>query len=307
MVEKALPRLTRLLGLVTYLEQRGDATFEELADHFGVTSSQIRTDVNTLWVSGLPGYMTDDLLDFDADAFDQGIASLTNSQGVTQVRLSAREAVALIGALSVLVAAGAAPTAATTALAKLREAVGGDDPVTVVPTSQVPPEVTTAMLDAVSLGRVATVVYVDAQDRRTEREIEPHRVVTIDGIAYVECFCHRAMDYRTLRLDRMVSVLVSQDAPVVTPASDEGGFVLAPSFEARVVVARSVRWALEDLPGVTLSEDGDHVQAIFGVADADWMASRLLAIAPGLVSVEPAPLRERLAAHARTVMAAQAG
>lgn len=306
MAEKALPRLTRLLGLVTYLEQHGDATFDELADHFSVTAAQVRTDVNTLWVSGLPGYMTDDLLDFDADAFDRGIASLTNSQGVTQVRLSAREAVALIGALSVLVAAGAAPTAASTALAKLRDAVGGTEPVTVVPTSEVPPEVTTALLEAVSLGRAATVVYVDAQDRRTEREIEPHRVVTIDGVAYVECFCHRAMDYRTLRLDRMVSVLVG-DVEVVTPPSDAGGFELAPSFEGTVVVARAARWALEDLPGVTLTEHGEHISATFGVADVDWMASRLLAIAPSLVSVEPALLRERLAAHARAVMAAQAG
>jgi proteasome accessory factor C len=306
MAEKALPRLTRLLGLVTYLEQRGDATFEELAEHFTVTTAQIHRDVNTLWVSGLPGYMTDDLLDFDAAAFDQGIASLTNSQGVTQVRLSAREAVALIGALSTLVAAGAAPTAATTALAKLREAVGGTEPVTVVPTSHAAPEVTTAILEAVSLGRVATVVYVDAQDRRSEREIEPHRVVTIDGVAYVECFCRRAMDYRTLRLDRMVSVLVT-DAEVTTPASDEGGFVLAPRYTARVVVARAARWALEDLPGVALTEIGEDVEATFGVADADWVASRLLTIAPGLRTVEPDSLRHTLAAHARTVIAAQAG
>ncbi|MEX0913755.1 MAG: WYL domain-containing protein [Demequina sp.] len=306
MVEKALPRLTRLLGIVTYLEQHGDASFDELAEHFNVTSTQIHRDVNTLWVSGLPGYMTDDLLDFDATAFDEGIASLTNSQGVTQVRLSAREAVALIGALSTLVAAGAAPAAATSALAKLRDAVGGSEPVTVVPASHVDPEVTTAILEAVSLARVARVVYVDAQDRRSEREIEPHRVVTIDGIAYVECFCRRAMDYRTLRVDRMLSVLVT-DADVMTPASDEGGFVLVPRFTARVVVARASRWALEDLPGVELAEVGDNVEATFGVADADWVASRLLTIAPGLRSVEPASLRDTLAAHARTVIAAQAG
>ena len=94
MAERALPRLTRLLSIVTYLEDHGPTPLDELAAHFEVSAAQIRKDVELLWVSGLPGHMPDDLVDFDAGMFDAGIADLTNSQGLTQVRLSAREAVA---------------------------------------------------------------------------------------------------------------------------------------------------------------------------------------------------------------------
>lgn len=306
MAERALPRLTRLLGIVTYLETHGEATFETLAEHFGVSAKQIRRDVDTLWVSGVPGYMADDLLDFDADAFDDGVARLTNSQGVTQVRLSAREGVALIGALSTLVAAGTAPDAAATALDKLKAAVGDSDPVTVVAASTTPPEVSAALVDAVARRRVATVTYVDAHDRRTERTIEPHRLVTINGVAYVECYCQRAHDYRTLRLDRMSSVTVTQDS-VTVPPSDAGGFSLTPGFEATVRLARAGRWALEDMPDVVIDDDGDFVVARFGVADADWVATRLLTIAPSLRSVEPRALREAVSAQARAVLASHAG
>jgi proteasome accessory factor C len=304
--EKALPRLTRLLGIVTYLEQHGPSSFGVLAKVFGVSEDQIRKDVGTLSVSGLPGYMPDDLLDFDFSAYEHGIASLTESQGVTQVRLSAREAVALTGALSALVAAGTAPEAARTALEKLRAAMGGADPMVVVPASTTKPEVSRALLDAVARRRVATVIYVDANDRQTERVIEPHRLVTIDGFGYVECYCRRAGDYRTLRVDRIGAVTVS-DEPVVEPPSDAQGFTLVPHFEARVVVARGGRWALEELPGVTLIEVGDDVEATFGVANAHWVAARLLSVAPLLRVVEPDLLADALQETARAVEAAQAG
>jgi proteasome accessory factor C len=305
MAEKALPRLTRLLGIVTFLEQQGEKSFDVLADHFGVTTAQIRKDVDTLWVSGLPGYMTDDLIDFDAAAFEEGIASLTNSQGVTQVRLSAREAVALVGALSSLVAAGSAPAAAATALSKLREALGGNEPVTVVAREHTDPHISTSLWDAVARRRVARVTYVDAHDRRTQRDIEPHRLVSIDGVSYVECFCRRAQDYRTLRLDRISEVKVT-DVAVVAQPSDADGFSLAPRFNATVVVARGARWAFEDLPGATVEDSGDDVVVTFGVADVDWVASRLLSVAPLIRTMEPAALRDTLAAHARAVLAAQA-
>jgi len=300
--ERALPRVTRLLGLVAYLEDNGPTPFGDLAAHFDVSVEQIREDVNTLWVSGLPGHMTGDLIDFDFDAFEQDIASLTNSQGVTQIRLSAREAVALVGSLSTIVASGGAPRAAETALAKLGEALG-DDPITVVSVSSVDPTVSTAVFDAVSRRRVAEVDYVDASDRSTTRAIEPHRVVTIDGVPYVECFCRRADDYRTLRLDRISAVRVSDEA-VLRPPSDAGAFSLEPTLQARVVIARSGRWAIEDFPSVTIEDSGDDIVATFGVADATWAAARLLAVAPHLRVIEPAALAEELAAQARAVLAA---
>lgn len=302
MAERALPRVTRLLGLVAYLEDNGPTAFADLADHFGVSVAQIREDVNTLWVSGLPGHMTGDLIDFDFDAFEQDIASLTNSQGVTQIRLSAREAVALVGSLSTIVASGGAPRAAETALAKLTEALD-EDPITVVSVSSVDPAVTTAVLDAVSRRRVAEVDYVDASDRGTTRVIEPHRVVTIDGVPYVECFCRRADDYRTLRLDRMSAVRVSDEA-VMAPPSDAGTFSLEPTLEARVIMARSGRWAVEEFPAVVIEEAGDDIVATFGVANPTWAAARLLAVAPHLRLVEPVALAEEIAAQARAVLAA---
>jgi proteasome accessory factor C len=303
--ERTAPRVTRLLGIVTYLEREGEASVDELAEHFGVTPLQVRRDVELLWVSGVPGHAPQDLIDFDGWAFDEGIIRLTNSQGVGQVRLSPREGVALIGALSAVVAGGVAPEAAYTALAKLSEAVGDKDAVRSVTTGSVDPAVAATLRDAIERRVVVDVGYVDANDRRTSRVIEPHRIVVIDGTPYVECFCRRAKDYRTLRVGRIISATLGTD-PVTAPASENSGFSLISHFEAVVVADAHSRWLLESFPGVRLEEADGLVTAQFGVADVSAMAGQLLTVGTALRSVSPQPLASELARQARAVLAAQA-
>jgi len=134
--------------------------------------------------------------------------------------------------------------------------------------------------------------------------IEPHRLVTVDGLGYVECFCRRAGDYRTLRLDRIEAAGETDDAATALPRA-ASGFTLEPAYNAKVRVARAGRWAFEDLPGAVLTVDGDDVVATFGVANPDVVVARLLAVAPFLASVEPASLRERLGGAAMAVLGAQ--
>lgn len=305
MAEKTAPRVTRLLGIVTYLERHGEASVADLAGHFGVTEQQIRKDVELLWVSGVPGGGPQDLIDFDAWAFDEDIIRLVNSQGVGQVRLSPREAVALMGALGAVVAGGVAPDAAHSALAKLREAVGDGDAVRSVPVHPADPALAQTLRDAMDAGVVVDVVYVDANDARTERTIEPHRLVVVDGATYIECYCRRAKDYRTLRLDRIYGASLGTDA-IVTAPSETSGFSLVPQFEATIVAARSARWLLDTFPDVVVDDTGEEVTARFGVADVSVIAGQLLAIGPQLRRIEPAPLAAEVSRQAQAVLAALA-
>lgn len=300
MAETSRDRLVRLLGIVTYLEHHGATPFAELAEHFGVTPGQIRQDVSTLWTSGLPGYMHDDLLDFDADQFDLDVAALIDGQGVTQVRLSSREAVALVASLSTLAASGVAPAVVDGVLAKLREALA--EPVIVIADGEsADAAVSGPLMEALRRYRRVELTYVDALDRRTTREVDPHRLVVIDGLSYLECFCRRADDYRTLRLDRIEAVEVL-DTAVSTPPSDTAGFSLTPAFRATVRLGRAGRWALEDIPSLRVEDAEDDVVATFDAIDAEWVAGRLLAIAPHLRTVEPAQLRGALHRQAQAVL-----
>lgn len=302
MSENSRARVARLLGIVAYLEDNGPTPFEELAEHFGVTREQIAKDIDQLWLVGRPGGFAHDLIDFDSDSFDSGIAKITNTQGATQVRLGPREGVALVAALSAIVGSGVAPRAAQSALDKISAALGKET-VTVVGEPDAAADTVESLAIAIQRRVVARLDYVDAADRRTLRDVEPHRIVTIDGSPYLECWCRRARDYRTLRIDRIRAVEVT-DEEAVTPASGGEGFALAPMYEATVRLRRVGRWALEDIPGVVLHDDGELVTATIGVSNEPWLAGRLLTISTTLIAVEPAALRLEVARQAKAVGAA---
>ncbi|WP_062464623.1 helix-turn-helix transcriptional regulator [Demequina soli] len=301
MAEQARDRLVLMLGILTYVERHGDTPFSDLAEHFGVSVDQVRADINALWLASEPGDSWSPI-DFSADAYDSDVAALVRNDGVSQVRLSPREAVALVGALSTMGAAGALPEAGTQALDKLRTALS--EPVTVIGDDHVAPELREALLSAISRYRQARLDYTDAQDRRTTRIVDPHRLVVIDGHAYLECFCRRAEDYRVLRLERMASVEVL-DGAVEHPPTDSAGFSLTPAFSATVRVARAGRFALEDMPGVRIEDAEEDVIATFDVADAAWVAGRLLSVAPHLREIQPNRLVDALHRQARSVLDVQ--
>ncbi|RJF44763.1 WYL domain-containing protein [Actinomyces sp. 2119] len=111
-------RLARLLALPAWVAQHDGASLEEAAAHFGVTPTVIRQDVYTLWVSGLPGGMPGDLVDFDAARFEEGRLSLVEPLGLDRpVRLSRPEATSLLLAVRVLRSVLAPDAAAAQVLA----------------------------------------------------------------------------------------------------------------------------------------------------------------------------------------------
>ena len=106
MAERASDRLLRMLGMITYLDRHEGVPVEAIAEQFGVSTRQVMDDIDTLWVTGTPGYYPHDLIDFDAASYEQGVVRLTESRGMTRpLRLGAREAVALVAALRALDAA----------------------------------------------------------------------------------------------------------------------------------------------------------------------------------------------------------
>lgn len=304
MTETSRDRLVRTLGMIAYLEAHGSTPFAQLAAHFDVPVKRIEKDLWTLTTSGIPPYMPDECIEFDFDDLEDGIATLVESQGASQVRLSGREAVALIGALATMISAGTAPAGADEVLEKIQKAYGGPAPVEVVGSpTMADAGVTNVLEDAITRGQAVALSYTNAQDHRSTRVVEPHRLVAIDGVGYVECFCLKANDYRTLRLSRINSARPT-DVLVTRPRREDHGFSLEPQFQAEVAIRRAARWAFEDIAGVNITDDGDVTTVTFGVANVDWAAARVLSIAPAVVSIAPEQLREAVARHADAVAAA---
>lgn len=87
-------RLARLLNLVPYFIANPGISPAEAAEELGVSTTQLMTDLNQLWVCGLPGYGPGDLIDL---SFSEESIEVTFSAGIDRpLRLTSTEATALL-------------------------------------------------------------------------------------------------------------------------------------------------------------------------------------------------------------------
>jgi proteasome accessory factor C len=313
--DTAAGRLSRLLALVPWLSAHEGVTIDAAAAHFAVSPEQLEKDLWLLVCSGRPGHQHGDLVDIQFWDEDRRITVLDPLTLDRPLRLSPDEAASLLVALRVLaqVPGPHDREALAGATAKLEAAAGGAlaaaDGVTVSVLGAADPVVADAVSRALADGRRLHLRYVGSLDDRTERDVDPMRVLTLDGRTYLEAWCRRAEAVRTFRLDRIeaAEVLdVAAEVPEDAVPVDLGSGALRPDgVPVALALAPEVAWIAEENPvdAVEELEDG-RLRVLLSVADERWLV-RLLLRTGGAVTVLDRPdLAERVRSEARAALAA---
>jgi proteasome accessory factor C len=309
-------RMTRLLALVPYLTARPEGVrVAEVARDFGVGERQLRSDLELLWMCGLPGYGPGDLIDL---SFEGDRVRVTFTAGMVRpLRLTTDEAVALVVALRTLLELPglAEREAVSRALAKVSAAAGhAADRVTPVAVSVDAREEALAVVrEGLERKRALHLhYYVPTRDERTERTVDPMRLLLVDGKWYLEAWCRRAEGVRLFRLDRVDDVAVLDERAAPPPQAherdvDNGVYQPDPGSPAvRLRLSRSARWVADYYPVDSVApvdEPPGGLAVTVRTADLAW-ARRLVASLGGEARVdEPADLAAQVAADARAALA----
>ncbi|MCL2455826.1 MAG: WYL domain-containing protein [Micrococcales bacterium] len=315
MAERTADRVLRLLGMVAHLDAHGQADLDDLAERFRVSREQVLADVDTLWLTGTPGYQPDDLIDFDAFSLETGVVRLTQARGMTRpLRLGAREAVALIAAMRALTHdLGPAldderRAVLTSALHKLTTAAGAlaeTAPVTVNLGVEAHSEVTAAVSRALTDRRRLRLRYVNAADRTSVREVDPVRMIVDDGTGYLLGWCLAADAERLFRLDRVLSADVL-DTPAVDREVTTDADRLDPDGRTVTLHLRSrARWIAETVPGASVrNHDDGSFEVDLLVMSPAWLEHLLLRAAEDVLDVSPPEVARQVAAKARAALLA---
>ena len=315
MAERASDRLLRMLGMITYLDRHEGVPVEAIAEQFGVSTRQVMDDIDTLWVTGTPGYYPHDLIDFDAASYEQGVVRLTESRGMTRpLRLGAREAVALVAALRAVDAAlGDAmdPDRAAvlrSALAKLTAATGDAAAAVDVELSvDAAPEVAAAVATALRHGRRLHLRYVNASDVATERDVDPIRLVTDDERSYLLAWCRLVDGERLFRVDRVLAAEVL-DADAEDHQVPAGAEVFSPGPEGELVtlhLTSQARWVAETTPVEAVRNRADGTFEIdLRVVQHAWLRHLVLQVADDVLEIRPTRIAQEVAAAARAALRA---
>jgi proteasome accessory factor C len=307
--------LPRLLALVPWLLSHPDTEVGEVAREFAVSEAQIRNDVNLLWMCGLPGYGPGDLIDV---TWRGDRVTLSNADTIARpLRLTPDEALALIAALRVLSGVpGIVSTAAIDrSLAKLESAAGGTaaaQRVVAAPDVTADPAIVTTVSDALAKSRRVHLRYwVPARDEATDRDVDPIRLFTSDGTAYLSGWCHAVEDLRTFRLDRVLEAkLLADDArvPEEVRARALNTELYTPAAEDRLVTLSldpAARWVADYHPCESVSERGDGGLVVqMRVHDDAWVRRLALGLAGIARLTDPPELAHEVREAAVAALAA---
>ena len=219
-------RLQRLLALVPYVVSRKVVGLAETAAAFGVSERELVDDLNLLWCVELRSpdpYCPIDL------SYEGGEIVVSQAESMDRpLRLAVDEASALLVALRMLAEIGQVASipgldegqALNRTIAKLEAAAGE----AAAPSTQVAIQVDKiaqqAVLDQLRDAltrhrRVHLSYYVPGRDEATERDVDPMRLLIVEGRTYLEGWCRRADAVRLFRLDRVLGLDVLEVAAEV--------------------------------------------------------------------------------------------
>lgn len=305
-----LLRTARLLDLVPYLHANQGISLEELAGDFGVSTSQIQTDLTTLWMCGLPGYTPLELMDLE---FDSGYVTIRNAKTLSKPRkISVEEGLALLLGLELLqqripLDREDLRKSIETLKDKLSNILGVQKAVNV--SSGINVEVIQPLLEAIrSSSRVEISYHSLYSDRISIRSISPLLTYNEDGRDYLRAFCFLAMDYRIFRIDRIISLKLL-DGLLAQVQSDAQGISTPTDTESkaisyRIKVVNASREAAErfDIDSHLRQMNEAQVTIDLSSFSKEWIQRAVLATASDVELIQPLEIRKEVAQRAKSLL-----
>lgn len=296
----------RLLTLLSLLQRRARWTGPELADRLGVTTRTVRRDVDRLRNLGYP---------VDAAPGLDGGYQLGIGGTLPPLLLDDDEATAVVVALAASTATSlfGIEDIALAALAKLdrllppriRSRVKAVSTVTDLltpPGEAVVPSLLVALAAAIEADERVIVTYADRDGRRTERRVEPYRLVVTNRRWYLVAFDLDRSDWRTLRVDRIEDArptghrFTPRERPDATHMVSEAISTAPYRYQARVhfqVPAAELRKRIPPTVG-SITDDGTAAVLRTGADHLPSLAGHLVALEIPFEVLEPPELRDYL-------------
>ena len=315
-------RLRRLLAILAWLAQVGEAPIDEVAARFDLSPSALVTELEMAACCGVPPYTPDQLMEIVVT--DSTVSTWAGTALARPRRLSPPEGFALAASARALLAVPGSDEggALSRALAKLDRALGGEE----IAVELSAPALLPLVREAVAEGKSLRITYYSAStDRVTDREIVPRRVFAAEGHWYVDASCGTAGDERRFRVDRIGAAEAIEGSDEVgagstavvsgTPDGDGGGsdgstafdfhpFVPGPdSRRVRLSIDPSTAWLVESVPsaGPPVEVDG-RVELELFVGGEAWLERLLLRLGPDARVVDPEEYRSLAGEAARRIL-----
>ena len=300
MVDTAAVRALRSMDLIPYVLENPGISIAELSAKFSVTQAQIESDLQLVFMCGLPGYTPYELIDV---AFEDGVVSVIDPQVLDKPRkFSSNEIVVIALGLKILIDINQTNSTALTKLKQLSEKIAklgsnksilmaGD--VSAFPFFEI-------ISKSISEQRILNLQYHSLiKDQITQRLVLPEKLYFLNGSLYLA-----ALDI-DIDSDRVFKVDLIKECKVGEQVAAKK--VLESSIETTVIldVQKQNRNFIERNSSIitAIQENGDSTRVHLQVSNLEWIKLTVLSNAPGITVVSPELLATAVKQSARDLLA----
>lgn len=304
-------RLGRLLVMLPWLMEVGEAPLADVAARYGLTEAEVQKDLELVAMCGLPPFV-DEMVDVFVDdglvvvgvprLFTRPLR-LTAPEGFSLLA-SGRAAMELPGAdVDGPLGRGLRKLAAVLTDAGLERDIGDGggsfdgaddrDDTAGVAIDMDRPACTDELVDAAATGAEVQVEYYSpARDATAVRTIVPRHVFAEAGNWYVVADDNKSSQRRTFRIDRIERMeLTGRTRPTTEVVEAPAGFFVDAEVPTAVLrLAPGAQWIIEQYPVGEVTEINSPpgwVEVELPVASERWLARLLIRLGPNAKVVRP--------------------
>ncbi len=284
----ASERVERILSVLPWIVESQGSTLTEVCDRFGLTEPDLRADLDLLMYDvGIHPFTPDARVDVFIE--DDRVFVTLGDYFRRPLRLTEDEALSLYAAgLAVLDRPDPDPTLRR-AVDKLADVLGPGAPGAVdVRVGAADPVVLDVVRTAAREGRRVRIDYYSSgRDDRSERDVDPDRVVARDGHWYLLGWCLLAEGPRAFRVDRILSA-----EPTDEPVADHGDAVAdldlsATDRTAVLVLPAESAWVADTFPTRSVEHLPDgRLRIEVLVTATPWLERLLLRLGPDVEAAD---------------------
>ncbi len=291
-----LEKASRLLDLVPYIHAHQGIPLDELASKFGVTSEELTEDLTTLWMCGLPGYTPLELMDLD---FDSGYVSIRNAQTLEKPRsITHEEGVAILLGLD-LIRTNIPSNRADLILCieTLRKRICQS--INLPDSLKINPAINLGNFNIIEKAlheKNGLVIEYHSlhRDELTSRKVYPLEIVRENGNFYLHAYCYFASDFRHFRIDRIVSLEITD---LRSPRD-----VLPPHNRKISASARLLKSSRDTSERFALDNPLVHDEFDIESYSEQWVQRAVLASGDSVELLSPRTIRENIAKRAQSIL-----
>jgi predicted DNA-binding transcriptional regulator YafY len=300
MVDNAANRALRTMDLIPYILENPGVSIIKLAKQFSVTEKQIESDLQLVFMCGLPGYTPYELIDL---IFEDGVVSIIDPQVLDKPRrFTKSELVVIALGLQLLGELSASDSARLSKIKLLSNKItqlGGSNSIIFAPSSSKSPFVEVISM-AITNKKSLTMQYQSlVKDEVSIRTVFPHNLYFMNGNLYLS-----AMDLAA-KADRVFKVELIKTCEVGDNISSEVVNENNSTLEVVLDVQKTYKNFIERNSSIitAVEEQKNCFRVHLNLSNLEWLKRSILSNSPGIKVISPSLLAQEVAALATSLLA----